>query len=135
MADLYTIGKLAKEASVPVSTVRYYERADLLRPDGRSDGNYRIYGPAALSRLQFIRAAKAVGFTLEDITELLHVQDGVKAPCGEVEQLIVHRLDELESHLADLRRVRKMLTKLGDLCQQASDKEHCEVLDQLGSIE
>ena len=135
MADIFTIGKLAKHAGVPVSTVRYYERADLLRPDGRSDGNYRIYGPDALNRLLFIRAAKAAGFTLEDITELLHVQDGVKAPCGEVEQLIGHRLDELESRLTDLERVRKMLMALGDLCRDASDKEHCEVLDRLGAVE
>ena len=54
MASQYTIGKLAEAAGVPVSTVRYYEREGLLRPEERSEGNYRLYGPASLSRLQFI---------------------------------------------------------------------------------
>ena len=135
MSGTYTIGKLAKEAEVPVSTVRYYERADLLQPDGRSEGNYRLYGPDALGRLQFIRAAKAVGFTLEDITELLHVQDGVKVPCAEVEELISHRLEELEHRLADLRKVRATLRSLEKLCRETADKDHCEVIDRLSSSE
>jgi len=135
MSQTYTIGKLAKQAGVPVSTVRYYERAALLQPDSRSDGNYRLYGPDALSRLQFIRAAKGVGFTLEDITVLLSVQDGHRAPCEEVEQLIGHRLDELEHHLADLKQVKKALTSLGSLCRTSSDKAHCEALEQLETSE
>ena len=133
MSGTYTIGKLAKEAGVPISTVRYYERADLLQPDGRSEGNYRLYGPDALGRLQFIRAAKAVGFTLEDITELLQVQDGVKAPCDEVEELISHRLEELESRLSDLRKVRGTLRLLDKLCRETADKDHCGVLDRLST--
>ena len=133
MGQTYTIGRLAKEAGVPVSTVRYYERADLLQPDGRSEGNYRLYGPDSLGRLQFIRAAKAVGFTLEDITELLHVQDGVKVPCTEVEELISHRLEELERRVSDLRKVRATLRSLEKLCLEASDKDHCEVIDRLST--
>ena len=133
MTSSYTIGKLAKEAHVPVSTLRYYEREGLLRPDGRSEGNYRLYGPASLGRLQFIRTAKAVGFTLDDIAALLDVQDGFTAPCEEVEHLIHHRLEELDRHLADLKRVRKTLTSLGGLCRQTADKEHCEVLDRLST--
>jgi len=135
MGSTYTIGKLAKEAGVPVSTVRYYERADLLQPDGRSEGNYRLYGPDSLGRLQFIRAAKAVGFTLEDIMELLHVQDGVTAPCDEVEELIKHRLEELGRRLSDLRKVRGTLKSLEKLCRETSDKDHCEVIDRLSTSE
>ena len=70
MGTFYTIGQLAKEANVPTSTVRYYERVGHLQPDGRSSGNYRVYSPAALKRLRFIRAAQATGFTLDDITTL-----------------------------------------------------------------
>ena len=135
MSQTYTIGTLARRAGVPISTVRYYERTDLLRPDGRSDGNYRLYGPNALARLQFIRAAKATGLTLEDITVLLNVQDGVRAPCREVEDLIGHRLEELDRHLVDLEKVRDTLNSLVDLCRDSSDKDHCEVLDRLATRE
>lgn len=116
-----------------MSTLRYYERTGILEPDQRSDSNYRLYTGAALQRLRFIRAAKQAGFTLDDISTLLDVQDGVSAPCKEVEHLIEHRLDELDRHLADLKNVRKTLTSLGRLCEDAEDKEHCEVLDQLST--
>lgn len=66
----YTIGQLARAVGVPTSTVRYYERIGLLQPDGRTAGNYRLYGKEALECLRFIRAAQATGFTLEDITHL-----------------------------------------------------------------
>src|SRR6266849_1946834 len=80
-APRYTIGRLAREAGVPAATVRYHERSRLHRPDGRTDGNYRIYGPEALERLRFIRAAQAIGLALEDITTLLDFRDGRTAPC------------------------------------------------------
>ena len=66
-----TIGKLAREANVPISTIRYYEREGLFAADERSDGNYRLYGTAALERLRFMRAAQGAGLTLGDIRSLL----------------------------------------------------------------
>lgn len=76
MATEYTIGELAEEVGVPTSTLRYYERSGLVSPDGRTSGNYRIYGAAAVERVRFIRAAQATGFTLEDIARLLDFKDG-----------------------------------------------------------
>ena len=64
----YTIGRLAKAADVPVSTVRYYEQRGLMEPDERTRSSYRIYSPEALRRLRFIRAAQSSGFTLKDST-------------------------------------------------------------------
>ena len=89
MPGSYTIGQLAREADVPTSTVRYYERRGLLRPDGRSEGNYRMYGEATLERLLFVRSAQVAGFTLTDITALLDFRDGDAAPCKEVQDLII----------------------------------------------
>ena len=65
------IGQLAKHAGVAIDTVRYYERNNLLNPAGRLASGYRRYGDAELKRLRFIRRAKALGFTLEDIRGLL----------------------------------------------------------------
>ena len=73
MQKTYTIGRLAKVAEVPVSTVRYYEQRGLLRPESRTESNYRIYGPASLRRLRFIRVAQETGFTLEDIVLLIGI--------------------------------------------------------------
>ena len=78
-----TIGQLARSVGVPDSTIRFYERSGLLRPAGRTAGNYRYYGPDAGDRLTFIRAAQAVGFELSDIKSMLAFQDGRVAPCAE----------------------------------------------------
>lgn len=131
MESRYTIGRLAREAGVPVSTVRYYERSRLLRPDGRTDGNYRIYGPEALERLRFIRAAQAIGLTLEDITSLLDVRDGRTAPCREVQTLIEERLVELRKRLEQLRHVQAILHSSLRMCRRTERRGRCEVIEKL----
>ena len=104
MAATLTIGGLARAADVPVSTVRYYERAGILRPTGRSPGNYRLYSDQELERLRFIRAAQATGFTLEDIRALLR-----PAACARVQGLIEERLSEVAERMKELRHVERVL--------------------------
>ena len=67
----FTIGQLARAATVPTSTVRFYERRGLLKPDARTSSNYRMYSARAAERLKFIRAAQATGFSLKDVREML----------------------------------------------------------------
>ncbi len=131
MEPRYTIGRLAREAGVPASTVRYYERSRLLRPDGRTDGNYRIYGLGALERLRFIRAAQAIGLTLEDITTLLDFRDGRTAPCREVQSLIEERLSELKERLRQLRHVQAVLHSSLEMCRRTGGRGRCEVIEKL----
>lgn len=80
MDGVLSIGELARRAGVPASTVRHYERRGLLQPGGRTGGNYRLYGPAELARLRFIRAARASGFRLADVGELLALRARGIAP-------------------------------------------------------
>lgn len=127
----YTIGQLAQAAGVPASTVRYYERRRLLRPAGRTEGNYRVYGPEALERLRFIRAAQAIGLTLEDVTTLLDFRDGRTAPCREVQSLIEERLSELEKKLEQMGHVRAVLHSSLRLCRRAGRSGRCEVIEKL----
>ena len=127
-----TIGQLSRAANVPTSTVRYYEREELLEPSGRTEGNYRVYGPEALERLRFIRAAQAVGFTLGDISTLLAFREDDDV-CGDVQSLITDRMEELEQHLADLKRVRKVLKSYLKRCKEHADDGRCEVIDELSS--
>jgi DNA-binding transcriptional MerR regulator len=134
MPDHHTIGQLARRAQVPVSTVRYYERRGLLQPDGRSDGNYRLYSGEALSRLQFIRSAQAAGFTLGDITALLRFQDDDGAPCQEVQSLIAARQVHVTEQIAHLKQVDRMLRDWMSRCREAEASGRCGVLEGLEAI-
>ena len=127
----YTIGELARAVEVPTSTVRYYERAGLVRPDGRTGGNYRVYGGSALERLRFIRAAQATGFTLDDVAALLALCDGKVAPCEEVQDLINRRLVELEKRVEELRHVRRVLQSSLKMCREAQPTGRCQVIERL----
>lgn len=127
----YTISELAKQADVPATTVRYYERRGLLTPDGRSESNYRLYGRHALERLRFIRAAQASGFTLGDIARLLVMREGSPEQCGEVRDLISERLDAVDRQLADLAESRRILENAMEQCRQASRDESCHVVEGL----
>lgn len=120
-----TIGQLAKSAGIPLTTLRYYERIGLLKPEGRSAGNYRLYSEEALERLSFIRAAQATGFTLEDVSTLLG-----HAACQDVQQLIEARLGDITARLRDLRQVKRVLEASLAECRRTADKE-CPVVAKL----
>lgn len=125
----FTIGELAKEVGIPTSTIRYYERCKLVSPDGRTAGNYRIYGEAALERVRFIRAAQSTGFSLTDVAELLALRDGTNVPCKAVQNLIENRLTETKKRMEDLNRTEAVLKSCLNLCRKARRKNACKVLD------
>ncbi|MHC4427783.1 MAG: MerR family transcriptional regulator [Planctomycetota bacterium] len=135
MPRRFTIGQLAREADVPTSTVRYYERRGLLRPDARNEGNYRIYGDDALQKLLFIRSAQAVGFTLSNIIALLRVRDGDVSPCQEVQALTSSRLRQVTEQMEHLRYVQRMLRKWLQVCREAEQTGRCGVLEGLTAAE
>jgi len=131
MTDSYSIGELAKAGGIPASTIRYYERRGLLSPDGRSAGNYRVYGDASLERLRFIRAAQASGFQLRDIELLMQLREGEGNPCGEVRGVIEGRLGELKSKLKELRHAQRVLERALEWCKSNEAAGRCGVLDKL----
>ncbi|GIW98324.1 MAG: heavy metal-responsive transcriptional regulator [Pirellulaceae bacterium] len=130
MSEQYTIGRLARLADVPVTTVRYYERIGLILPEDRSGGNYRLYGESSLRRLRFIRAAQAIGLSLDDVKRLLGAGD--RSPrCGQVRQLIEERLEEIDRRWRDLQEVRQVLTTALAQCRTGSPRAACRVLKEL----
>lgn len=131
MSRQYTISELAKSVGVPTSTLRYYERVGLLVPEGRSGGNYRLYSDASLHRLRFIRAAQAIGFTLDDVRTLLGSQDGRTAACSAVQTLILERLSAIEQQLKDLQAVQRVLTTALKKCRETARDECCHVIESL----
>ncbi len=128
MKSRLTIGELAGAAEVATSTVRYYERAGLLRASGRSPANYRFYSQADLHRLRFIRAAQATGFTLEDVRSLLR-----PTRCANVQGLITQRLAQVNARMNDLRHVRKVLKASLDLCLAHQKTGRCKVIETLSA--
>lgn len=114
MVETFTIGRLAEAAGVNVETVRYYERRGLLAQPRREGSGYRRYSASELWRLQFIRRAKELGFTLAEIAELLGATDG-----GSTAGVLAATRDKIEAvearqrHLEDLRR---RLVELSEIC-------------------
>ena len=131
MDEQRTISDLAREADVPISTVRYYERSGLVYPDKRTNANYRIYGDAAVERIRFIRSAQAAGFTLSDIKLLLELKDGNKAKCSEVRPLVEARVEDVDSRIRELQEVSRVLHSFRDICRQADAADSCEVMEKL----
>ena len=128
MGRLITIGELAIAASVPASTVRYYERQGILAPSRRSASNYRLYSEHDVYRLRFIRAAKSSGFTLDDITELLR-----PAPCRNVQELIRERLQRVELQIRELRHIEDVLHGSLEVCREHEESGRCGVIDTLSA--
>ena len=131
MKILYRIGELARAAGVPTSTVRYYDRRGLLKPQERTEGNYRIYGVEAVESLRFIRAALSNGFTLEDIGTLLEFRDGKTPACREVQGLIQERLKALQSRSDELCRIQGALRSWLRRCRTSQRSGVCQVIEQL----
>jgi len=105
------IGEVAKAAGVAVETLRFYERRGLLGRPRRTNANYRVYGPQVLDRLAFIRRAQAVGFTLDEVGEILAESAEGRLPCRHVREMARRKLEELDRRLAELRRYRTELAR------------------------
>lgn len=131
MSRQFTISQLAKDVGVPTTTLRYYERVGLLEPENRTQGNYRLYTDQSRRRLKFIRAAQAVGFTLDDIRALLGSYDGQPPSCRDVQALIEDRVAEIDVRLKDLRHVQRVLKAALEKCRESEPVGRCYVIDAL----
>lgn len=124
------IGTLARLADLPIDTIRYYEKMRLIPPARRSEGGYRIYADDDVQRLRFIRRAKALGFTLEEIAGLLQLSDrrGDMAPVRAAAQA---RIDAIEDKIAQLRRIRDALAGLVEACPGHGQLAQCPIMGAL----
>ena len=111
-----TIGKLAKQANMTVETLRYYEHRGLITPQRRTSAGYRLYLPNALHRLRFIRRAQSLGFSLDEIADLLSLSDKPAESAGDVKRITQARISDIESRLRDLERMKTALSDLERRC-------------------
>lgn len=125
------IGQLARQSGVPIDTVRYYERQQLLPPPARSASGYRIYRADDVARLQFIRRAKALGFTLEEIADLLDISDRRDGEMAQVKRAAAEKLALIDARLRDMQHMRDALSQLVDACPGHGPLGQCPIIAAL----
>ena len=116
---------------MPTTTLRYYERRGLLRPDGRTAANYRVYTSRTAERLKFIRLAQANGLSRKDIRETLALTHSGPPPCEGVASLIAHRLADVKQRLDALRRVEQSLATAVASCCRKGGADWCSELQRV----
>lgn len=130
MAQPLTIGALADLTGTKVETIRYYERLGLLTAPARTSGNYRSYEHSHLARLSFIRRARDLGFSLDQVRVLLGLADQKDRSCESVDAIAREHLAEVERKIADLKGLRRELDSLISQCRQGTIAE-CRILEAL----
>lgn len=126
-----TIGQVARQADVGVETVRFYERRGLLEEPPRKASGYRQYGPEVVDRIRFIKRAKELGFTLNEINELLQLRLDPQGNCNEVRRRAEQKIVDIESKLQQLRAMKRAISKLVRACSNDRRPDSCPILESL----
>ena len=127
----FTIGEVAKRAGIGIDTVRYYERSQLLPKPERRPSGYRQYDATDVQRLSFIRHAKELGFTLDEIRELLALSTDHERGVGGIKARAEARLADLDTRITEMQRIRDGLQHLIDDCPGHGKLERCPILGAL----
>ena len=128
----FTISGLAASANVHIETVRYYQRRGLLSEPERPLGGIRRYGPGDVARLQFIRRAQTMGFTLDEIAGLMEVKG--RRACEQTRRLAEFKLADVRQRLGELRQLESDLAQMVAECSQVSSGECCPTLIRLERV-
>ena len=128
---IWTIGKVAERAGVGVETVRFYEREGLIDEPPRGPSGYRHYPTSVVPRLLFIKRAKELGFTLNEIKELLSLRLDPGTTCADVKQRAETKLVDIEEKMRSLRRMKEALVKLTESCSGRGPVDGCPILEAL----
>ena len=125
-----TRGVVSQLTGCNIETIRYYERAGLMPDPARSEGGHRIYSQDQVRRLMFIRRCRELGFTVEQIRELLRLVDGGDYTCAEVRVITIDHLDDVGRKIADLRKIQTTLRDMAAECD-GGDVPECPIVDVL----
>ena len=129
---MLTTSQLANSAGVNVETLRYYERRGLLPEPPRRASGYRQYSQDDVARPQFIKRAKDLGFTLQEVQELLNLRVDPDTPCAMVKRRADLKIIDIEAKLQSLKRIKKALNKLAATCSGRGPVGDCPILEALG---
>lgn len=103
------IGEVARQSGIGIEALRFYERGGLLGRPGRTQSGYRVYDAGVLQRLDFIKRAQVLGFSLAEIKRIIADKQAGRSPCREVREIVRHRLEELDDRVKEMRRYRRKL--------------------------
>lgn len=126
------IGDLAGRTQCPPETIRFYEREGLLPLPARTAGNYRLYGPAHIQRLAFIRNCRSLDMTLDEIRQLLRVRDVPQENCHAAHQLLDEHIAHVGTRITELQDLERQLKALRRECSSARAQHDCGILSGLG---
>lgn len=127
--DSLTIGGLAKAANVHVETIRYYQRRGLIPEPQRPPGGIRRYSSADIDRLMFVKTAQQLGFSLDEISDLLRLEDG--AHCQEASALAEHKLQNVREKIDRLEKIEKVLGEMVGRCHAQPGNITCPLIASL----
>lgn len=128
-----TIGVFAKAADVNVETIRFYQRKGLLPEPERPPGSIRRYGATDVARVKFVKSAQRLGFSLDEIAQLLRLEDGTN--CHDAAEIAAHRLDDVRARLNDLLRIEAVLSGLIHNCRSRPDNVSCPLIATLQNVD
>ena len=127
----FTIGRLSRQTGIAAETLRYYERRGLITPAQRTHAGYRLYEPDAAQRLRFIRRAQTLGFSLDEIAELLVLNDNPAESAASVKRLTQAKISDIETRIRDLERMKQALERLAEECPGHGSTADCPILEAL----
>ena len=131
----FRVGEIARQAGVNLQTIHYYERQGLLPRPPRTESNYRVYPQDAVRRVQFIKRAQELGFTLKEIKELLSLRAAPRARCADVRSRAQAKVRSIDEKMHTLQAMRRALSKLIGECSGKGPVTQCPILDALDSEE
>jgi MerR family mercuric resistance operon transcriptional regulator len=123
-----TIGRLAKAAKVNIETIRHYQRKELIVEPEKPLGGFRHYPAASVDRIRFIKRAQQLGFSLEEIKQLLALGE---QHCGDVQALAQEKRDKIKQQIAGLLTIQTALDELISTCHSDNNTAHCGFIDGL----
>ena len=126
-----SIGDVAKATGVKVVTIRYYEKIGLLPVPSRTDGNYRAYNQDHIRGLRFIRRCRDLGFTLEQVRDLLRLASQTNEECSEVDRITMRHLADIEAKVLDLSRLSAELRRISECCHGDGLIADCRIIEAL----
>lgn len=126
-----TIGKLAKQCCVGVETIRFYEREGLIEEPPRRESGYRQYPEEIVRRVRFVKRAKALGFTLKEIKELLALRIVPEATCADVRRQAEAKIADIEERIVTLQRMKQALSRLTVACSGSGPASRCPILEAM----
>ncbi|MCI0332890.1 MAG: MerR family DNA-binding protein [Planctomycetes bacterium] len=126
-----TIGKVARRSGIGIETVRFYERQGLLTKPDRTASGYRQFNEDVIARLQFIQRAKELGFTLNQIKELLSLRVDPDTSCNNVKARAEAKIEDIADKIRTLQRMKKALIRLTQQCGKRGGGSECPILDAL----